>query len=1268
MISLVVIIIVTIILIGIAVSAGYVYLEKANEFKRFALSQVIGQVAASRQNDMSAGASNRFYEGYLFDISKDITYQGKPVNKYSLMENLPTEDGPIYNESGELITSTDGIPNCLQKPGAIWYMIDAESATNLNADGADDLLSKNISYTGAYTDDELVRVVLVDYSTGEAYYVTMPAGIAKASINNSAGDCPKSPDGKHRFTIATCTEDSKCIYCGTIGIRKFNHPEWYPATCEEPMKCKKCGLEKGEKLGHLYIRNTDVPSFSEDYLKKDLILVENGSDADNAAWVTDVIKHWHECIRCGAKDGEDVHSKGYVSVDDVYHEEVCSICGWTSARVEHTFDKPISIDDSTGNHNEHQHKVVCRACKREVRHDEIIPSGNPSNKAWFADHNEVHYRICSVENCTCNNYLTVSLNGSNVKVAFKEQHYDYVNNDNPSIEEPDSLCDVCGRNNDSNPPVDFNDEDAGAYAKVIATTTSTIKVEAYTIDKERPVSSEEPLTYTFGIYDEVTKTVIWDTDHPYVATSPDEKATYTFTELEANTTYEMYVKATDANGNTNKPYKIIGTTAEFPEFAGLINWPDHYVAPGHEVKVKEIETDLDEDTLDDIRLSYYQDDVWITKNFNECIEIDEIKDIVIKLKRDNDAEGESGDEVLKFKFVDSQGNESETWSYTTDLVDAVPPKVAVEAKDNETSQLSHLATIILSDRKSGIVPDTEVRYAWSTSSTVPPTNYTSTYTKNLDVASRTTFDVQTPTDVVGTYYLWIDRGIPDAVGNKTPDPFVDKNVAFIVDDTIATLTEITMLNVTPSVPGEQLFVKTDGTVTVTFKASKPLGPDPVVKLNGVVVDSIVHSDLVYTCRLKITDSFEEGTLELMINGVVSRQGKLSDRIYTNADIYNGKGPVYYDKTLPLLVYIPKYPSGDSPSVVLEETNTITYYPNTTDTVTNMPDVQIKARGFSIAISSKIPDRIAYDFKGWTTVNGGETVEYRSNDRYEANRDLVLYAVWEDARRTVTFDKQGGTGGSDSVIAIVRRPMPSAVMPTKTCHIFNGYYATASGGTQYYTETGESARNYDIPTDSTLYAGWTPNHKIKSTYETDANQHWKICSVCSIIMVNKENHSWNGGVITTSPTCTATGIRTYTCTVCGRTRTETVAALGHSPKSTYENDANQHWKICSRCSAITTAKANHNWNGGTVTSSATCTAAGNRKYTCNTCGRTKNESIPAIGHSAGGWTQGNNNNHTKYCTRCGEFVQGAPHNWVVNSASGGTIASWKCTVCGRIKGS
>ena len=43
----------------------------------------------------------------------------------------------------------------------------------------------------------------------------------------------------------------------------------------------------------------------------------------------------------------------------------------------------------------------------------------------------------------------------------------------------------------------------------------------------------------------------------------------------------------------------------------------------------------------------------------------------------------------------------------------------------------------------------------------------------------------------------------------------------------------------------------------------------------------------------------------------------------------------------------------------------------------------------------------------------------------------------------------------------------------------------------------------------------------------------------------KNHNWDGGVITTEPTCTERGEKTFTCTICGNTNTKKVNATGHS---------------------------------------------------------------------------------------------------------------------------
>jgi len=96
---------------------------------------------------------------------------------------------------------------------------------------------------------------------------------------------------------------------------------------------------------------------------------------------------------------------------------------------------------------------------------------------------------------------------------------------------------------------------------------------------------------------------------------------------------------------------------------------------------------------------------------------------------------------------------------------------------------------------------------------------------------------------------------------------------------------------------------------------------------------------------------------------------------------------------------------------------------------------------------------------------------------------------------VTLDAQGGTGGTASVIAPYNSAMPTATMPTLTNYVFVGYYDAISGGTQYYTSSGASARVWDKTSGATLYAHWT-----QSSATCDPGQYLpgnsSTCSTCT----------------------------------------------------------------------------------------------------------------------------------------------------------------------------
>ena len=78
--------------------------------------------------------------------------------------------------------------------------------------------------------------------------------------------------------------------------------------------------------------------------------------------------------------------------------------------------------------------------------------------------------------------------------------------------------------------------------------------------------------------------------------------------------------------------------------------------------------------------------------------------------------------------------------------------------------------------------------------------------------------------------------------------------------------------------------------------------------------------------------------------------------------------------------------------------------------------------------------------------------------------------------TVSLNKNGGAGGTSSVKVTYGANMPSITVPTYTGHAFQGYYDTISGGTQYYTASGTSARTWNKILKATLYARWTTTSK------------------------------------------------------------------------------------------------------------------------------------------------------------------------------------------------
>ena len=170
----------------------------------------------------------------------------------------------------------------------------------------------------------------------------------------------------------------------------------------------------------------------------------------------------------------------------------------------------------------------------------------------------------------------------------------------------------------------------------------------------------------------------------------------------------------------------------------------------------------------------------------------------------------------------------------------------------------------------------------------------------------------------------------------------------------------------------------------------------------------------------------------------------------------------------------------------------------------------------------------------------------------------------------------------------------------------------------------------------LHTGYgTSEHTVPATCGADGRIE-TVCSNCGEVIATKVipatgEHTWDNGTVTAEPTETAPGERTYTCVICGKTRTEVIPATGEhtfvftktvAPTCTAEG---YDLYTCSGCGATekrsVKAALGHKWDGGAVTTEPTETTPGVKTYTCTVCGEIRTEVIPATGPHIHDWDDG-----------------------------------------------
>ena len=274
------------------------------------------------------------------------------------------------------------------------------------------------------------------------------------------------------------------------------------------------------------------------------------------------------------------------------------------------------------------------------------------------------------------------------------------------------------------------------------------------------------------------------------------------------------------------------------------------------------------------------------------------------------------------------------------------------------------------------------------------------------------------------------------------------------------------------------------------------------------------------------------------------------------------------------------------------------------------------------------------------------------------------------------------------------------------------------GTYFETATVKTGTTVNYYKDGGIWHVHTavPVPAKDATCTEKGNTAGTKCSVCNKILSGVEEipakgHQWDEGSITTAPTCTEDGVKTFTCLVCDATKTEKVEKKGHiSAEAVRENEIKStctvkgsydevvYCKVCGNVISRVTKDmdlAAHT-PGAAVRENeikSTCTVKGSYDEVvyCEVCGNevsrdTKEMDIDPDAHTPGATVRENEHDSTctaegSYdevvrCTECNEVISSTPktiekkaHTPVdvaevpATCTEPGKKAGTKCGVCG-----
>jgi len=145
-------------------------------------------------------------------------------------------------------------------------------------------------------------------------------------------------------------------------------------------------------------------------------------------------------------------------------------------------------------------------------------------------------------------------------------------------------------------------------------------------------------------------------------------------------------------------------------------------------------------------------------------------------------------------------------------------------------------------------------------------------------------------------------------------------------------------------------------------------------------------------------------------------------------------------------------------------------------------------------SATAPSRTGYTFDGY--YSAGNTKYYNADmtsaRAYDIEDNATLYAKWVPNQYTVSFDKQGGDGTTNSITVTYGSTYGALPTPTKTGYTFAGWWTEPEGDgsevisttTVTITQTQTLHAKWNLATYDITYIGAVTSHSNPATYNIE----------------------------------------------------------------------------------------------------------------------------------------------------------------------------------------